>query len=492
MGHQDVSSTRPLVVIGGGPAGMTAALEAARGGLAVTLVDESTGLGGQVYRRPPGAFRVEDRRRLGRDFDRGERLRAELLAVADRVEILSGTSVLAVWPGREVLWARGDASGVIRAERLIIASGAYDRPVAFPGWTRPGVLTAGGAQTLMKTMCIRPGRRALVSGTGPLVLGVARRLHETGVEVVSVLEAGDPRWLTDGVPHGGDEWDATRDVQESLEVLRRARIPVLANHTIFEALGPGTVQGAAYGPVDPETWWPIGDRAQHVDVDLVVVGFGFVPRTELTELAGCRHRYVPELGGWVPVRDDLMQTTASGVFAVGDGAGIGGVAVAIEEGRVAGITAAERAGTLSSAEAADRRAGPFERLRSLAAVWSILNEGSRIRPGLLELAGPETLACRCEEVTFAEVQAAIDGGARDLHAVKLITRLGMGPCQGRNCAPHVGMQLCSRLNRAPEDVGRINPRPPVQPVTLGALATMAGPSETTAVDPLDAVGGGAS
>lgn len=487
-----MKSSRPVIIIGGGPAGMAAAIEAARAGLHPTLVDEAPRPGGQVYRALPEAFHVEEPHRLGHDFARGERLRREFADVAGQVEVLSNVSVLGVWPDREILWARDESLGVLRAERLIIASGAYDRPVPFPGWTLPGVMTAGAVQTLLKTMRVRPGRRALVAGTGPLILGVAHRLHDMGVEVVSVLDAGDHRWVTGDAANAAGEWDIIKDARSSLEALGRAAIPVLSGHTIFEARGSGEVEAAVYGPVDAETWRPLIERPERIDVDLVVIGFGFVPNTELTHLAGCRHHHAPELGGWVPVRDGLMQTMIPGIFAVGDGAGIGGVLMAVEEGRIAGITAAEHAGAISADEAAGRRAGPLDRLRSLAEVRAALGEASQIKPGLLELASPETLACRCEEVTYAEVRAAVDGGAKDLQSVKLLTRLGMGPCQGRNCAPHVGMHLCRATGRTPEEVGQINPRPPTKPVTLGALAAMEGISETAAVDPLDAVGGGAS
>ncbi len=485
-------ASRPLVIIGGGPAGMTAAIEAVRGGLRPTLVDESPALGGQVYRQIPTAFHVGNAHELGRYFARGERLREEFATVADRVEVLSNTTVLAVWPNHEILWATEERSGVLQADRMIIASGAYDRPMPFPGWTLPGVMTAGGVLTLLRTMRVRPGRRALVAGTGLLILAVARHLHQAGVEVVSVLDAGDPPWIDGGFPSAWGEWSFMEDARDDLECLRDANVPILSNHTVFEAHGTGEVQAASFGAVEPATWRPLNSRQQRVEIDLVVTGLGFVPNAQLSELAGCRHDYDPDLGGWVPLRDNLMQTTAPGIFAVGDGAAIGGVLVALEEGRVAGITVAEQAGFMASEEAARRRSGPLERLHSLAEVRAVLNEVSRIRPGLHELATPETLACRCEEVRFADVHAAIDQGAKDLQAVKLLTRLGMGPCQGRNCAPHVGAHLCLATGRSAADVGRINPRPPLRPVTLGALAVMEGVSETATVDPLDAIGGGAS
>lgn len=462
--------TRPLVIVGGGPAGIAAAIEAARAGVSCTLIDEAPRLGGQIYRQPPREFDVREPRSLGKDFARGQRLRQAFSMVEGRVEVLSGTSVLGVWGGREILYASEGASDRVIAERLILATGAYDRPVPFPGWTLPGVMTAGGAQALVKTMRVSPGERALVAGTGPLLLVVANQLHKVGVTVVAVLEAGRVPWSPRAIPKVWGEWGLLKDAWDYWRGLRRARIPLLFNHTIFKAHGQDQVTGASFGPIDPGDWRPLRNKDQRTDLDLVVVGFGFVPNTELTELAGCRHRYVHEVGGWVPQRNAVMETTVPGVFAVGDGAGVAGALVAVEEGRLAGITAAEQLRALSADEAARRRTGPLRRLRSLARVRQLLDEVSRIRPGLCDLATEKTLVCRCEEVALSDVQVALQQGAKDLQAVKLFTRLGMGPCQGRNCAPSVGMFLCQATGCAAEAVGRINPRPPLKPVTLGALA----------------------
>jgi len=461
----------PLLVVGGGPAGMAAAIEAARAGLACTLVDEGPRLGGQIYRQPPAGFRVRDARALGRDHARGEALRDELAAAGERVDVRPGTSVVGIW-GRDVAWVAGDASGTITAEQLVLATGAYDRPVPFPGWTLPGVLTAGGAQALVKTMRVAPGRRALVAGTGPLLLVVANQLHKAGVAVLAVVEAGRPSWSPRAFGKVWREPGLLKDAWDHWRALRRAGIPLRFNHTVFAAHGEREVEAVTCGPVDPETWRPMRERARRIDVDLLVVGFGFVPNTELTALAGCRHRYAHELGGWIPVRDARMETSVRGVFAAGDGAGVAGALAAVEEGRIAGITAAEQAGVLRAAEAERRRAAPAARLRSLAGVREVLDELSRLRPGLTELATPETVACRCEEVSIAEVDAALERGARDLQAIKLLTRLGMGPCQGRQCAPSMALHVAHAAGEGPEAMGRINPRPPVKPATVGALARL--------------------
>jgi NADPH-dependent 2,4-dienoyl-CoA reductase/sulfur reductase-like enzyme len=451
---------------------MAAAIEAARCGLPSALLDE-----GAMQAGPTDAH---------------ERLRRELREVNDRVRVLSGTAALGIFGDREVLWARGDASGAFRAERIILATGGHPRPVPFPGWTLPGVIAIGEARALDEARNAHSARRALVAGTGPALLDAARRLLEAGVEVVSVLEAGMPPWADGTFPRVAGEPGLLEDASDSWRRLARAGVPVLFRHTIFAVHGRDAVAAATFGPVDPDDWRPLKDRARDVDVDLVVVGFGDVGNHELAVLAGCRQRFDPTLSDWATIRDPLMRTTAPGIFAVGDGSGVAGGLVAEEEGRIAGITAAEDAGAIDPGIADARRAGPLERLRALAAARATLDDASRLRPGLLDLVEPDTVLCPCEGVTLAAFRSALDEGARDLSSVKLLTRLGMGMCQGRRCGPPASSQLCRASRRTPEQVGRINPRPPVRPVTLGTLARMAGVAPSHVSDPGDAIVGGAS
>lgn len=468
----------PVVVVGGGPAGLAAALEAARAGVRCAVIDEAPQLGGQIFRQLPSEFRVRDERALGKAFQQGKTLRAEFDEVADLVEVYSQTSVLSVSHGRELLCASPTGAIRIVAEQLILATGAHDRSVPFPGWTLPGVVTPGGAQTLVKRMRIRPGERAVVAGTGPLLLAAANQLNEAGVRVVAVLEAGRPPHRWDRLTGAWREPSLIADAWRYWRGLRRAGIPLLFNHTVFRAHGDERVRGVTYGPVGSTDWRPITERGVTVDCNLLVAGFGFTPNTELSDLAGCRHRHAAELGGWIPERDPLMRTSMPNVFAVGDGAGVAGSLVAVAEGRVAGLTAAEQHGAVSATEAARRRRRPLRQLRALRGVREFLDEMSRIRPGLTALATPRTLLCRCEEVELAQVSSALSQGAKDLQAVKLLTRLGMGACQGRVCSPAATDTLCAALGCSPHQVGRINPRPPVKPVTLAALISL-----TAAVPP---------
>jgi len=464
--------THPLVVVGAGPAGIAAAVEGARAGLAVTLLDDAALPGGQVYRQPPPGFAVAADSQPAADAAQGAILLDELSEMGETIRHRRGISVLGIFDPRELLWSNGEATGLLSAESLVLAPGAYDRPVPLPGWTLPGVMTAGGAQTLVKTMGVRPGSRALVAGTGPLLLVVANQLHRAGIDVVAVLEAGRPRLTPKLLPAIWGEWSLLGQAWSYRSSLHRAGIPLRLNHTLFAVEGTGRVEAATFGPVDSATWRPLTDRSETVEIDLAVVGFGFVPNTELTELAGCRHRYQDLQGGWVPERDSQMQTSVAGIFAAGDGAGVAGALVAEAEGRIAGISAAERVGALTATEAGRRRSEPLRRLRSLSRLRMVLDEISRPRLGLDELATDETQVCRCEEVTLSEVREAGAAGARNLQALKLLSRLGMGPCQGRNCAPAMTSFLCHTYDLSPETVGRINFRPPSKPVTFEALARL--------------------
>ncbi len=483
-----MKNSKNIVIIGGGPAGIAAAIEVVRGGAYCTLIDEAPQIGGQVYRQTSKHFQVSEKP-LTPEQLRGKNLLAEFNEVADHIEVLSSTSVLGIWKSHEILWASEGTSGIIHADQLIIAAGAYERPVPFPGWTLPGVMTVGGVKSFIKTMYVKPGQRAIVSGTGPLIISTATRLHEIGVEVLAVLEAGNPPWSS---PLFSEEWsdvDFARNIVEDLDELKRNNIPLLFNHVVCEAHGKNEVSSVTYSPVDGHDWKPLKDQATTVDADLMIVGFGFVPNSELTQLAGCRHEFYQGIG-WFVWKEELMQTSIPWILSVGDSSQISGAILAEEEGRIAGVKATESLGFVSAQEAKKRYEKPLRRIRAFEMFRNTINEASAFRKGLFELIRPETLVCRCEEVALSEVKDAIDHGVGDLQSLKLFTRLGMGPCQGCNCAPSMGEYLHHTLGLTPKEVGRINPRPPVKPVTLGVLAEMVTEEKNIKSDSFDAINKG--
>lgn len=458
-----------FLVIGAGPAGMAAAVEIAARGEKVTVLDDAAGPGGPVFRHDAKKFK--DNRIPGKEKLRGKKWIDDFNAFPELIDVIYAATVLGLWKNNEVLYSSKGHSGILHPKQIIIACGATERPMPFPGWTLPGVLTAGGVKTFMNTMHVRPGIRAIVSGTGPMLLNVANRIHESGVEVIAVLEAGNPEFYTPEFLETWKETEFAKDIISDTEELKQNGIPLLLNHSIFEAQGQIEVTGISYGPLDPVDWKPLKEQAEFDDADLVVLGYGFIPDTSLSALATCDHKYVDGIG-WSVVRDEYMQTSIPGIFSVGDCAEIGGMIISENEGRIAGIKALENIGIISKNEADESLKKLFFDKISFEKYRELLNQNMAVRKGLLELMNDETLVCRCEEVNLGSLKNALEKGARDLQAVKLYSRLGMGPCQGRNCSASAGMFMCHNHQISPVEIGRINLRPPIRSVTLGALAGM--------------------
>jgi NADPH-dependent 2,4-dienoyl-CoA reductase/sulfur reductase-like enzyme len=464
-----------LAVVGAGPAGLAAAAEAVGLGLSVTLVDAFALAGGQYYKQTP--LRANGGRELGDRAAPDEHARSLLTAVAgDAVRLLTGTSVWGLFPEASPERSRRDGGYLLclygpagtprrlKARTVILAPGAYDHPLPFPGWTLPGVMTAGAALTLVKHQHILPGRRILLSGTGPLQLVLARHLLEAGAELAGVLDANPLPWR--GWRHAGavwGQWARLREGWESLRAMQKAGVGIRWGHWVWRAEGDGRVERAVIGPVEGP---PPATPAETVALDTICLGHGFAPAVQLSRLAGCEHRYQPAQRVYVPVRDEWLQTTLAGLLVAGDGAGIAGKDVARLEGRLAALGAAR---TLGRNVAPDRTAAlrrALDRQRRFAAVLDALFP---LAADLTDLLTDDTVLCRCEEITVGEVQKAVADGATTVSAVRMLTRAGMGRCQGRMCGAPVAELLGQELGQPVETVGQANPRPPVVPIPLDGL-----------------------
>lgn len=456
-----------VVVVGGGPAGMSAAVAAADAGLTCTLVDEGFDLGGQIYRTPTSPARAPA------PHPRGEGLRAEVRARADRIDVRSGAVAWGVFDGPRIAVTSGESTELLHPKATVLAPGAHELVPPFPGWTLPGVMTPGAAQVLVKTMGVAPGRRVIVAGTGPFLLTVACQMVAGGVEVVSVIEAS-PRlpWLL--LPFHGFRTPAfLRDGLHYLRVLRHAGVPVRYGRIVTAASGDGAVRTVTHAPCDAQ-WFPDRARAETEDVDALLVGYGFVPRVDLAQMAGCRMEHRPDVGGWVAARSATLETSVPSIFAAGDGAGVAGALVAEREGRLAGLAAAARIGALSAAAFASERAPVERELARIAPIRRALDRISAIRPGLASLVEDDTIVCRCEEVPWRDAREAARNGCATYRSAKVATRAGMGACQGSFCWPSLARLAAAELRCAVEDVGPRSARPPLRPISLGALAAAPG------------------
>jgi thioredoxin reductase/bacterioferritin-associated ferredoxin len=459
-----------FIIIGGGPGGVAAAIKAARAGVSVTLLDENQQLGGQGFRQFEKGFKVTDSETLGPDYEDGQKLLHQFNSMQDKIRYLNNTLVWGIFKDRTLGLARNETSSSLRFKHLLVATGAYDRPVPFPGWTLPGVFTAGGAQKLIKSERVLPGENLLLAGTGPLQLVVADQILKAGGKIEAILEAGNvgKNWLQ-GLKGIWGNWDFLKEGIGYLRSIQKAGVPILRRHIILEARGDGQVREAVIAKVD-KNWRPRLNTSRSVKVDAICLGYGLVSSTELTMLAECEHKYDLRRGGYIPLRTANMETSVPGIYAVGDGAGVAGRKAAIEEGCIAGLSVARVLGCISRANAREQIKPFRKRLNKINRFRKIIDDISMPRKGLYELASDDTIICRCEEVTLKQLKAALADDTIQVNDFKRMTRMGMGSCEGRMCGPSVIEMMRHRLNAPAEEVGCLRLRPSIKPVALGVLA----------------------
>jgi thioredoxin reductase/bacterioferritin-associated ferredoxin len=405
-----------------------------------------------------------------RDLTSHQRHGQELIrqVVEAGVNVLSDTLVWQASPNKTLACIHQDSSFQLHAQALILATGTYERPVPFPGWTLPGVILAGGAQAMLYQRVL-PGKRVLLAGTGPLQLVVAAKLVRAGAEVAGVLEGAS--LIQKGMRYAGTmwgQWERLREGLSSYLTLAGRGVPYRLGWGILEALGAEQVEAVRIARLDQD-WRPIAGTEQEVACDTLCVGYGFVPFSNLTQMMGAKHAYRPDLGGVTPVRGESMETSLPGVYAVGDGAGIGGIYSSQIEGQIAGIAAAAELGCQASTarEAIECLRPALGRERAFQKLYSDLFTPG---PGVYELASDDTLVCRCEGVTLGKLRQTLARGASSVMEVKNASRSGMGECQGRMCGSFLTHYLASQLGKPSEELGAYPVRPPVFPVPIQALA----------------------
>lgn len=454
-----------LAVIGAGPAGLAAALTATDEGVRVVLIDGAADAGGQFYRQTAPQLRARRPERLYHAWSTWETLRDRLSAHREsgRITFLTERHVWHVEASADgfavhaLVGPDQKTSETVTAAGLVLATGGYERVLPFPGWTLPGVLTAGGAQAMLKAGLVLPGRRVVVAGSGPLLLPVAAGLAAAGAEVAGFYDSSDPRAF------GKHARALSRNVGKMMEgagysaQLARHRVLLRFRHSVIAAHGDGRLYAVTVAGPD--------GRERRIECDALAVSHGMLPHTEIAQTLGARL----SPSGSVAV-DAEQSTNIPNLWAAGETTGIGGAALSLVEGEIAGRSAAARL----------RGSGAGGRTSTITGAGSAANSRTRLRRRLTDFAtamesaysapadwtsrvDDETVLCRCEEVTAASVrEAASELGATDLRTIKLLTRAGMGWCQGRICGPGVAGVAGCALTSAPSPFAR--------PVPLGVLA----------------------
>lgn len=453
-----------LAIIGGGPAGLAAATLAAELGLETVLFDEQPKPGGQIYRNVEANSLRQDSlcKVLGPDYAKGLSLVQSFRASGAAYEPLS-----AVWQvaadGKVGISGAG-RSYLTRARRVILATGAMERPVPVPGWTLPGVMGAGAIQTLMKAAGIVPDRPVVVAGSGPLLYLVAFQLAKAGAPLQAVVDTSTgtlPSAALGALPllpsFAGDLLKGLSWIAK----LRAWRIPIHKGSRLA-AEGDKKVEAVSFD---------CGGRRMRIETSLLLLHEGVIPNNQITMSLRCKHVWDTAQLAWRPETDEFGATSSPLVAVAGDGAGIGGARAAVHRGRLAALDAAYRLGRITREERDARSHPDQDALAREAPLRSFLDRIYRPSEATRRL-DDDTFACRCEEVTAGELRGLIRDGFTDINQLKSFSRCGMGQCQGRMCANTIGRILSEDLGTDMATVGHYRLRIPIKPLPLVELAEL--------------------
>jgi len=452
---------RDLAIIGAGPAGMAAAAQAAELGLSVIVLDEQLRAGGQIYRDVDRAS-VTRGHILGDDYTNGARLTEGLRQSG--VEHISGAVVWAIEDGFRISYTCAGRGVQIEADRILLATGALERPMPLPGWTLPGVMTAGAGQILLKQSGIVAQRAALV-GSGPLLYLIAVQMVRAGTPPAAIIETQTRSDMIRALRHVGGAlrgWPYMVKGLKMLAEIKRANVPRYTGATQIAIDGEGKAEAVEFTHKGGK---------QRIACETVFLHHGVVPNTQAARSLGISHSWDAAQSAFVPELDVWGQSDVAGVFIAGDGAGIGGAKLAEHAGRLAALKIAQTANRLSTRDC-DRLATSLRRaVTQERAARPFLDAtyppyGSALHPA------DSTIVCRCEEVTAGDIRGYAKLGCLGPNQTKAFGRAGMGPCQGRYCGLTVTALLAEANGRSPDETGYYRICPPLKPVTLGELAAM--------------------
>ncbi len=451
---------RDVIIIGAGPAGLSAAITAADFGLDVLILDEQPAPGGQLYRNIERVGK-HTLQALGPDYSKGLSLVEKFRK--SEAEYQGSTIVWNIEPNGTVCFSQGGRSTQIRAKYVIIAIGATERPVPFTGWTLPGVMGAGAIDANFKSSGTIPDGPVVLGGSGPLLLLVIGHLASLGVEISAVLDTTPKGNMISALPLLPGALRRTDYLLKGVGMLlklKRSGIKYHKNVTEYRAHGNGQLESVSF---------TAKDTTHQVDSSLLLVHEGIVPRCDFTHLLGLQHHWDPVQRYWYPETNQFGATTNDAIYVAGDGAFVHGGIPAIIKGSLAALDIVEKLKILSAGEKSDTIPRLEKKLSTELAPRPFVDALYKPRPNLYKVSD-EIVVCRCEELTAGDIRQAIGEGCREPNEIKALTRCGMGHCQGRMCGAALAEIIAGELKIEPEDLLPLTIRAPVRNLSLVELS----------------------
>lgn len=446
-------------IVGAGPAGMSAAIELAKAGVRVAVLDRGQKAGGQIYRSASDSP-LPDAGVLGPDYTTG----ADLIDTFTRADVThyAGAGAWHLGDDGRILFSHLGDTRELHCREMLLCPGAMERPMPIPGWTLPGVMTAGAAQVMLKSdAMVADG--AVFAGSGPLLYLIVAQYLRLGVPVAALVDT-TPRqnYLNAGplLPRALRQTGLLKKGMALLAEIKRSGIPVYRLAEGLKVLGEGKATGLQF---------TAKGQPHEVAADTVFLHQGVQPNLNMTRAMDLEHRWNAQQLCWEAVTDPFGQTSVPHVSAAGDGAGIIGADGARIAGGLAALNILYRLGRMTLAERDSQAASDLAQLAAMAPFRAFIDRLYRPADAQRLPQDPATMVCRCEEQSLANLRAGFEQGARDPNALKSLTRCGMGPCQGRQCGHMVAGLLSDWRDEPPEAIGYYRLRSPQRLLTLEEL-----------------------
>ena len=460
--------TADVVIIGAGPAGLSLAIGLAQLGVCVEIIDEGQTAGGQVYR---AVSRNSSNKQLldwlGLDYAKG----AAVVSDAQKLDRISWRMATSVWDircedeGIELGLVVDGKVSVVKSNHVVLATGAMERPTPFPGWTLPGVVSMGAAQTLLKDAVLLPEDGVVLAGQGPLLYLFASQILAAGVRPKAVLDFA-PKWvapkhlplLARALISSGKMIAKGLHLRNQISA---AGVEHLFNVKRIEAFGDDSLNRVRYLHRGVE---------KEVETKLLLVHDGVIANTHITTAAGCAHNWDKQQAAWIPRRNTLGQTSCKNLWMLGDGAGIAGADAAVLQGRIMARAIAMKLDLSPPYGEHQNRAD----LQALSRITILRRFLDRQYAPVAAFSNPpdETMICRCEAIKAVEIRTLARSGCMGPNQLRAFSRAGMGPCMGRQCGGAISRIMAAETGQDIADIGHFSIRTPLKPVTLAEVASL--------------------